>query len=207
MWPQVGMREMPEIIRQIDFADMTGTSRQNVYKGIKKGMIKVNAERNVIFDDPTTQIWYKDKLQKNGIQLAQQIKAVEQPTQKPQKSFKPKKNIAVIENNQVPDSDKSLVEVKLEQEIRKLKADVRLKKLKYSVERGDLIEKKKLAHVLFRYLDALNLAMLDFPEMIIDELIDKIKSGMDRGELIKLMRDHLGETIKRTKIQVKDRIE
>ena len=205
---------MPEIIRQIDFANMAGVTRQHVSLAIKRGKIVVNDERHIVFDANLTQMWFKDQVAKNGVQLKEKLTVETKPVIKPKKVLEVKNFVQKIDDvtpprvKQVPsDDDKTLLEIKTEQEIRRIKADVQLKELKYSVERGDLVEKKKLAYVLFKYLDALNLAMLDFPEMIIDELIDKIKSGMDRGELIKFMRDHLGETISRTKRQVKERIE
>ena len=91
--------------------------------------------------------------------------------------------------------------------IRRIQADVKLKNLKYSVERGRLIDKDKVAFVLFKYLDALNIAVLDTPEMIIDVLIDSVRAKSDRGDLIKMMRDKLSEPIRRTKIQIKNRLE
>jgi len=69
-----------------------------------------------------------------------------------------------------------------------------------------LIVKDTVAAVLFQYIDALNINMLDVPDMIIDSVIDKVSAGASRGDIIKLMRDMIRKAIVNTKKQIKDRL-
>ena len=48
--------------------------------------------------------------------------------------------------------------------------------------------------------------MLSMPEMVVDMVIDKIKAGCTRGDVIELMRKNIRNEIKSTKKQVKERL-
>ena len=182
------MGKQQSIITQVEFARVCGVSRQLVGAAVKNGKIKVNRKRKIIFDDPLNILWLENHQVKNLQPNASQAKSEKS---KPQELRR---------------KGKSLAEIKIEEEIRKIRADIRLKDLKYSQSRGELIEKDKLATVLFKYLDALNIAVLDTPDMIIDMLIDGVKAGLPRGDLIKLMRDKLQAPISSTKRQIKERL-
>ena len=175
-------------IRQIDLARLSGASKHSVYQAVKAGHIKVNEKtRKVLFDDQLTQVWYAKQLSKNG-KAPQQGKS---------------------EGKVNKDDSVSLINLhreKIEQEIGKIKADKKLKELQYAQKRDVLIEKETVAAVLFQYLDALNINMLDMPEMIIDTILDKVSAGATRGDIIKLMRDSIRKSIKATKTQIKDRL-
>ena len=176
-------------IRQIDFARLSGASKNVVYEAIKAGHIKVNEKtRKVVFDDDLTQLWYQKQISKN----------VKAPLQGKSDSKEAKNSSAsgLI----------SLHREKIEQEIGKIKADRRLKELQYSQKREMLIEKETIAKVLFQYLDALNINLLDVPDLIIDTIIDKISAGGSRGDIIKIMRDRIRKSIVSTKNQIKARL-
>ena len=175
-------------IRQIDFARLAGTTKNVIYEAIKADHIAINEKtRKVIFDDPITQFWYQKQIAKN-------IKAPQGKSD--QKAAKSDPSIGLI----------ALHREKLEQEIGKIKADKRLKELQYALKRETLIEKDTVAAVLFQYIDALNINMLDVPDMIIDSVIDKVSAGASRGDIIKLMRDMIQKAIVNTKKQIKDRL-
>ena len=176
-------------IRQIDFARLSGSSKNVVHSAIKAGHIKVNKKtRKVIFDDPITQVWYQKQLAKN-------VKAP-LPDNFDSKKDKDSATTGLI----------ALHREKILEEIGKIRADKRLKELQYSQRRDTLIEKETVAKVLFQYLDALNINMLDVPDMIIDSVIDKVSAGASRGDIIKLMRDTIRKAIKATKSQITDRL-
>lgn len=182
---------MPSIISQTELANLCGVSRQLVHKAIKSKHIKVNSKKKVIFDDPLTKLWYENHVVKNGNNHTQ-VSA--EP--KPESSIKNKK----------PSRRKPLAEIKIEEEISKIRADIRLKNLQYENKRGVLIEKEPTAKAAFLYLDALNIAMLDMPEMVADIIIDKIKSGASRSSIIKIMRDMVKTEIVNTKKHVVARL-
>ncbi len=178
---------MPSTISQIEFSRICGTSKQSVYKAIKAGKVKVNKARKVVFDDDLTQAWYQSMVAKKS--------AASVGTRLPTKDGE-KSKITII----------SLTEQKIIQEIGKIRADKKLKELQLSIKRSQVIEKETTAAVLFHYLQALNINMLDMPDMVMDTLIDKIKSGKTRGELIKVMRDAIKKAIVSTKKQLKERL-
>jgi len=100
----------------------------------------------------------------------------------------------------------SYAEQKIKEEIGKIKADRQLREIKIEKEKDILIEKDRVARVLFGYLDALNTNLLDAPETMIDYITDKVKSGAKKGELVKYMRDAIGQEIKSTKKQIQKRL-
>lgn len=176
-------------IRQIDFAKLCGTSKNVVYEAIKAGHIVLNGKtRKVIFENDLTQLWYQKQISKN-------VKAPQQG-----------KSDSKEAKNGLGTGLISLHREKLEQEIGKIKADKRLKELQYAQKREALIEKETVAAVLFQYLDALNINLLDVPEMIIDTIMDKISTGASRGDIIEIMRDTIRKAIKTTKSQIKQRL-
>lgn len=179
---------MSSIITQIELSRISGASKQVIYKAIKAKKIKVNSKRKVVFDNESTQAWLEDQIAKN-------IKA-------PQQKISDKKN---------PESEPatsliSLQREKILEEIGKIRADKRLKELQYQQKRDSLIEKDTVAAVLFQYIDALNISMLDVPDMIIDTVIDKVSAGGPRGDIIKIMRDSIRKSIVNTKKQIKERL-
>ena len=179
---------MSSIITQIELSRISGASKQVIYKAIKAKKIKVNKKRKVIFDNESTQAWLEDQISKNS-------KALQQGMSKSKESLiKPTTDLI------------SLQREKLEQEIGKIEADKKLKQLQYQQKRDTLIEKDTVAAVLFQYIDALNISMLDVPDMIIDTVIDKVSAGGSRGDIIKIMRDSIRKAIVNTKKQIKDRL-
>ena len=182
---------MSSTITQTELARIVGTNRQNVYKAIKDGHIhtkKIKGKKVVVLTHELTQLWIEKQSSKNKNAVKQQSSVSSSP------------------KNGSKEDLSSLQREKTLEEIGKIKADRRLKELKYSREREDLIEKKNLAAVIFQYLDALNINMLDVPDMIIDTMIDKVKSGSARGDLIKIMRDMIQKEIVNTKEQIKERL-
>ena len=176
-------------IRQIDFARLAGTTKNVIYEAIKAGHIAINEKtRKVLFDHELTQLWYQRQIAKN----------VKAPLhgKSDQKAAKSDPSIGLI----------ALHREKLEQEIGKIKADKRLKELQYAQKRDILIQKDTVATVLFQYLDALNINLLDVPDMIIDSVIDKVSAGASRGDIIEIMRDTIRKAIKTTKSQIKNRL-
>jgi len=182
---------MSSIITQIEFAKLTGASKQAVYKAINAGKIKtakVKGKKRVVLNDPITQLWYE-------IQVAKNIKA---PLQG---KLEPKETITDPAITLM-----SLQRQKIIEEIGKTKADKQLKQLQLQQKRETLIEKDTVAAVLFQYMDALNINMLDMPEMIIDTVLDKVKAGASRGDIIEIMRKSIRKSIKTTKTQIKGRL-
>lgn len=182
---------MSSIISQAELARIAGTNRQVVYKAIKAGHIKTKGPKNrkkVVFDHESTQAWYQNQISKNA-------KAPLQGTSEEKTDGKS------LSQNLI-----SLQREKLEQEIGKIRADKRLKQLKYERERDALIPKDTVAAVLFQYIDALNINMLDVPDMIVDTVMDKVNAGASRGDVIKIMRDTIRKSIVNTKQQVKERL-
>lgn len=179
---------MNSIITQVELSRLAGTTRQVVSKAIRVGHIRVNRKRKVIFDHDLTQLWYQKQVAKN----------TEAPLQG--------KTEAKPGDGKPVDTLINLQREKILEEIGKIRADKRLKELQYSQKRDILIEKDTVAAVLFQYIDALNINMLEVPDMIIDTVIDKISAGANRGDIIKIMRDSIQKSIVNTKKQVKERL-
>lgn len=182
------MPKKHSIISQIELAMLTGTTKQTVNKAINAGHVQVNSKRKVIFDHDLTQLWYQKQISRNKNQETS-LKKADGHTE----------NVKKV--NLV-----SLQQQKTIEEIGRIKAERRLKELKFERERGDLIEKQSVASVLFQYLDALNTNMLTVPDMVVDIMIDKIKAGAERGDLIKIMRDAASREIKNTKKAIRERL-
>ena len=184
-------KALSSIISQVELARISGTNRQVVYKACIAGHIKTKLVRNikrVVFDHESTQRWYQGQIAKNA-------KAPLQGTAESKQGEKSKPSDLI-----------SLQREKILEEIGKIRADKRLKELQYKQKRSALIEKDTVAAVLFQYMDALNINMLDVPEMIVDTIMDKVKAGASRGEIIKVMRDKNQKAIVNTKKQVKERL-
>ncbi len=180
---------MSSTISQTEFARLAGTNRQVVWKAGRAKHIKINEKtRKVVFDDPLTQLWYEKQVAKN----------VKAPLQGESES---KEDVSTPATSLI-----NLQREKILEEIGKIRADKKLKELQYAQKREVLIEKDTVAAALFQYLDALNVNMLDVPDMIIDSVIDKVSAGASRGDIIKLMRDMIRKAIVNTKKQIKDRL-
>lgn len=184
---------MSSKITQLEFAKLCGASKQAVYKAINAGYIKtakVNKRRVVIFDDQITQLWYEKQIAKN----------VKAPLQG--KSYSESED-----HVDKPVTDLiSLQREKILEEIGKIRAEKKLKELQYTQKRDALIEKDTVAAVLFQYIEALNINMLDMPEIIIDTVTDKISTGSTRGDIIEIMRNAIKKSIIATKTQIKERL-
>ena len=167
---------------------MSGASKQVIYKAIKAKKIKVNIKRKVVFDAESTQAWLEGQIAKN-------TKAPQQGMSKP-KEPKTEPATTLI----------SLQREKILEEIGKIRADKKLKQLQYTQKRDTLIEKDTVAAVLFQYIEALNINMLDLPEIVVDTVIDKIKAGGTRGDVIEIMRGAVRKSILSTKTQIKQRM-
>lgn len=179
---------MNSLITQTELARIVGTSRQTVYKAIRSGYVKVNRKRKVVFDHDLTQLWYQKQVAKN----------VDAPLQgKSEAKSGESRPVETLVNLQ---REKTL------EEIGRIKADRRLKELLYKQKRDVLIPKDTVAAVLFQYLDALNINMLDIPDMIIDSVIDKVKADASRGDIVEIMRDAIRKPIVNTKRQIKERL-
>lgn len=182
---------MNSFITQTELARISGTTRQTVYKAVVSGYIKtkkVKGKKKVIFDDDLTQLWYQKQAAKNA-------EAPLQGKTKPE-----------VGDGKPAETLINLQREKILEEIGRIRADKRLKELQYKQKRDALIPKDTVAAVLFQYLDALNINMLDFPEMVIDTIMDKVSAGASRGDIIKIMRDNIRKSIVNTKTQIKERL-
>ena len=176
------------IITQMELSRISGASKQVIYKAIKAGHVKVNKKRNVVFSDESTHAWLEGQIAKNS-------KAPQQGMSKPREPETEPVTTLI-----------SLQREKILEEIGKIRADKKLKELQYTQKRDTLIEKDTVAAVLFQYIDALNINMLDVPDMIIDTILDKIKAGATRGDVIEIMRKSIRKSIIATKTQIKQRL-
>lgn len=182
-------------ISQIEFSRMCGMSKQAVGKAIKLGNIAIATRKGVKkvhLNHKITQLYLEKKRAEASLTGTSVIISTPSP--------------GSGEENGETDSLVSLQQQKTVEEIGKIKADRKLKELKYEIEEGKLIEKDTLGAVIFQYLDALNINMLEFPDMIIDTLIDKVKSGSTRGECIEFMRKDISKAIVSTKTQINERL-
>ena len=179
---------MSSIITQIELSRISGASKQVIYKAIKAKKIKVNTKRKVIFDAESTQAWLEGQIAKNTKTPQQSMSEPKEPESRPETSLL------------------NLQREKILEEIGKIRADKKLKELQYTQKRDTLIEKDTVAAVLFQYIDALNINMLDVPDMIIDTILDKIKAGVTKGDVIEIMRKSIRKSIIATKRQIKERI-
>lgn len=170
------------ILSQVGLANLCGVSKQVVNAAIRKKKIAINAKRKVILYDPLTQKWIEGQ----GCRLALEEEVA---------TTAPESTEAI-----------SLAKIKVQEEIKKIRSDIRLKDLKFEQQRSVLIEKEPTATAVFLYLDALNISMLDLPEMVVDVVIDKIKAGAGRGDIIKIMRGMIKTEIENTKKHVIERL-
>ena len=104
------------------------------------------------------------------------------------------------------DTKFNLAVQKIREEVGDIKAKRELREIKVREAKDILVERDRLGRVVFGYLDTLNANILDAPESMVDYLIDKIKAGTKKGELVKYMRDVLGIEIKSTKKQIVARL-
>lgn len=188
-------------ISQAELARLAHCSPQVVYKAKQSGKLAVDKRGRIIFTDPVTQLWLNQKLVDGGHPYSPAV--VQSEPEGGNEGVAPggaKGKSASLAVN------KPLVQIKIEEEIRRIKSDTMLKELRYAVQRGELIEKKRLGDVLFKYLDALNSALLDIPDMTIDMLTDMIMAGRDRGAVVQYLRDAIGAEIRNTKKQIKGKI-
>jgi len=204
------MSQQEEVLTQSKFAEMCGVTRQSIQKAIKKKyVITVKRGRfNMIhFNHEVTQAYLIKKQAETGTWSKPAHQDQKQPkTRKTAK--KPGKNQQKAAEKVSPeDSLQELQRKKVLQEIRKIQADASLKELKVEEQKGLLIEKETLGAIVFQYLDALNMNMLEYPEMVIDTLIDNVKSGKSRGDISLDLRKGIESMIKKTKAQIIDRIE
>ena len=176
------------IMTQIEFARICCVSKQLVASAIKSKKITVNGKRKVIFNDPLTKMWMDKKLAGKAVPSEKVVTATNGASGKK----------VVVE--------KPLAEIKLEEEIRKIQADIKLKDLSYSQKRNELIDREHVAGVLFSFLDALNINILAAPDTMADVLVDRIKSGSSKADIVEYMRDVLGSEIRNTKEQIKNRL-
>lgn len=193
------------LMTQTAFAKICGVSRPAVAKSLKSGTIAkvvVRGTNMVDFDHPMTKIYYEKQI--NSIEdrskyVSRGKTAKKQPKNSPdvKKKTTQKSNLTDLQQ---------LQREKVEEEIKKIKADRRLKELKYEEERGRLIEKETVAAVLFQYLDALNINMLDLGESTYDTVKDMVLSGAKRGDVIKYQREIAKRFIVDTKAQINGRI-
>lgn len=103
-------------------------------------------------------------------------------------------------------NDRPLSQRKTEAEIIKLELDHTIRKIKIDQMEGKLIDKSQVAKVLFYYLEALNINLLETPGVMIDKLTDMVKSGAKRATLEDYIRDIISREINSTKKQIVDRL-
>lgn len=205
---------MPSLISQAEFAKLCGVSQVSIHKAVKTGKVAAfgsGTSKKIHFDHEMTKAYLAKK---TALKNAPNFDLGESANIDVPENSQKHQNLPDFSENgdnfEIPKTNNhqkiSLSEQKLQEEIKKIVADRRLKELKYKTNRGLLIEKDKLGVILFKYLDALNTNMLDYPEMVIDNLIDLVKSGTGRGDLIIEMKKHIESQIKSTKKQVMDRL-
>lgn len=188
------------IITQAEFTRLCGVTKQALRAAILKGRVETTIKggrKQVVYNHQLTQLYQKEQKEKKAVK-----KALSSP--KSAKKNDPPKDKDNKDKN--GDTLVSLSEQKTIEEIKKIKSDRRFKDFKLEVEKEKFIEKEKLGLVLFQYLNAVNINMLNLGDVLIDSLIDKIRSGMDRGELLKIFRSSVEDEIKRTKKQIKERL-
>lgn len=184
------MARSKSIISQTEFAQLCGLTKQAITKAMKVKSVKIvtiKGMKKIDFGHKVTQLYYQNQLAKLSLK---------------NKPAPPASKGDSGEDGEII----SLQAQKTIEEIGKIKADRRLKELKLDFEKGKLIDKETLGAVLFQYIDALNINMLDIPDMLIDVLIDKVKAGSSRGDMIKHMRDYIQGKIVSTKTQIKERM-
>ena len=189
---------MNSLITQTELARISGTTRQTVYKAVISGYIKTKKVKNkkkVIFDDDLTQLWYQKQVAKNAeAPLQGKTKREKWLTGEKSGDGKPAESLINLQRE------------KILEEIGRLRADKKLKELQLQQRRDVLIPKDTVGAVLFQYLDALNINMLDIPDMVIDNIIDKVKADASRGDIVEIMRDAIRKPILITKRQIKERL-
>jgi hypothetical protein len=196
------MSKTQTIITQAEFSRLCGVSKQALRSAIKRGKVETTIKggrKQVVYNHQLTQLYQEEQANKKAVK------------KELSSSKDTEKNESTDDNVDNDDDESSLSSISLArqktvEEIKKIKADTRFKEFKLEVERSRFIEKEKLGLVLFQYLNAVNINMLNLGDMLIDSLIDKVRSGMDRGELLKIFRSSVEDEIKRTKKQIKERL-
>lgn len=102
--------------------------------------------------------------------------------------------------------DRSLAQRKTEAEIIKLELDHTIREIKIDQMKNKLIDKAQVAKVLFYYLEALNINLLEAPGVMIDKVIDMVKSDAKRAAVEDYIRDIISREINSTKKQIIDRL-
>lgn len=107
----------------------------------------------------------------------------------------------------VSENTGSLDDIKKSKEIEKLTEEIKKRKLDYAEKSGELIDREKVATSLFHYLDALNTNMLDLPDLMIEQIVENVKAGIPKKDVVEFMKDQISNEIKSTKAQIIDRLE
>ena len=114
------------LITQKEFTELTDITKQTLYKAINAGNVKVTKNRQVIFNDPATVMYFNKQIAR-----------------------KAKRN---GDGDVLKAELGSLEEQKLREEVGRIKADRKLKELKLEQGRDESIHKETVGAVLFYYI-------------------------------------------------------
>lgn len=184
-------------VTQTEFAKLAGVSKAAISKAIKTGLLVKTAAKKIDTDDGLSKTYL----------LRKSMKPPESPLPKAPK--RPGRKKAAPDASTIPPDNSGKFDLalqKIKEEIGDIRAKRQLKEIKVQEAKDALVQRDRLARVVFGYLDTLNACILDAPETMIDYIIDKVKAGAKKGELVKYMRDSLGVEIKSTKKQVAARL-
>lgn len=184
-------------VTQTEFAKLAGVSKAAISKAIKTGLLVKTAAKKIDTDDGLSKTYL----------LRKSMKPPEPPP--PEVPKVPGRKKATSATNVSPPDNSGKFDLalqKIKEEIGDIKAKRQLKEIKVQEAKDLLVQRDRLGRVVFGYLDTLNANILDAPETMIDYIIDKVKAGTKKGELVKYMRDCLGVEIKSAKKQVAARL-
>lgn len=201
---------------QTEFAKLCGVSLSAIGKAIRTGLIPkkiVNGRAAVDFGSEITKAYLEkqkanidDRTKYTPKTKAQRARWSDSANANPLKDIDAALDAALNTSEPKRINLTELQRQKVEEEIKKIKADRRLKELKYEEEKGRLIEKETLGSVLFEYLNALNINILDLAESTYDTVKDMVLGGSSRGEIVKYQRDSAKRFVVDTKSQIEERL-
>jgi hypothetical protein len=194
------------VIERRYFAKGVGTTTYAVDAMINKGIIKATREGNIDLDTFSVQSYLK-RVKLNADTIFQKYK--------PELNFSNNSNEFDFSNYDIENmTSQELIETfgvalsKKILDVKKLQKEAFLKELGIQKERGELIEKKKIATVLFSYLDVLNKKVLSLPLYAVDRIIAMALSNEEsrRMEISCFLRTSLEKMLVETRDSISEKL-
>lgn len=177
--------KFPKKLRKIDFIKICGVSSATVERLIKSGDLLLDSSNCFHLDEQKNHDFYTKNVS------GSLSKVIKSKITKPRNTIFAKKTDSKDEpiepKRQVLPSQNKTIKTRDDLEKEKLEADIELKHIKISKERGELIDKKGFARAIMGYLDMLNKDMLRIPLQSIDSILALADTERPREKILDIL--------------------